>query len=334
MAYSTGTATDASDLLQKLVTWLTTSRGWTADTSVAAGSGWRATLHKGSQYVTLRAAAAAENVSPPFGNAATTARGIYLYGHTSYSAGAGIFAQPGFPVGYLQTYAETCGMQLGVSGYIVSYDFFDDGSDNIVVVAQKAAGVFGYLCFGPSLTKAGTWTGGAYTIGSNAGYYTQHSLAGTPSYDNTSSSCPTCPAALGSSETTGYVRADIDAFTGNWASVCYPSTEGGTLTANTQNWTGKTVLGWAPSSVTPTSINSVPGIQYEYGAYRNQLSSIPMLLPCRLFAVRDSGGCSVLGDLPNVFFSEAVGNGYSARDTVSIGADTYMLFPNFAVKKV
>jgi hypothetical protein len=60
------------------------------------------------------------------------------------------------------------------------------------------------------------------------------------------------------------------------------------------------------------------------------------LLPILLWVLRDGGstGRSLLGDIPNVFSTNAVGNGFSQASDYPLGGDTYKLFPHFAVKKV
>jgi hypothetical protein len=60
------------------------------------------------------------------------------------------------------------------------------------------------------------------------------------------------------------------------------------------------------------------------------------LLPILLWVLRDgtTTGFSLLGDIPNVFQSNGVGNGFSNAEEYLLGSDTYMMFPNFAVQVV
>ena len=53
--YASGAATSPTDLLNLLVTFITT-QGWTIDSNTTDGSGKRVHAHKGSNYINLRAA--------------------------------------------------------------------------------------------------------------------------------------------------------------------------------------------------------------------------------------------------------------------------------------
>src|SRR5262245_16044897 len=128
-AYQTGTATDPIDLLNVLVTWLQ-AQGWTLDSSATDGSGKRAHLHKSSDYVNLRAAVN-EAIWPNLSGSAFY--GIGLYMGTGYSGASGWAAQAGGPIKNGGSDTVGASMRLA-SGAITAYHFFDDGSDNVVVV--------------------------------------------------------------------------------------------------------------------------------------------------------------------------------------------------------
>ena len=64
------------------------------------------------------------------------------------------------------------------------------------------------------------------------------------------------------------------------------------------------------------------------------LSNQATLLPIHLYANRDAGGVSLWATVPSLYCANAVGNGFAAKSVLALGADSYMLFPNFAVKKV
>jgi hypothetical protein len=59
-----------------------------------------------------------------------------------------------------------------------------------------------------------------------------------------------------------------------------------------------------------------------------------MFLPIDLYADRDAGGCSLLGRVPGIYASLAVDNGIPPASILQIATDSYMVFPDFAVKKV
>src|ERR1700738_1969202 len=214
MSYQTGAARTSTDLVQKLVTWLV-GIGWTQDRSAAEGSGWTASLHKSANYVHLRAA---ENES--------SAIWPTMYGVAHY--GVHMFLGTGFTAGQLWN-LQTAGAYLGSTagpvgvgmhlsaGPFSNYYFFADAAgDNIVVVVEKTPGLYVYIGWGLSLVKAGAWTGGPYFFGSASGYYTPYpsAPANYPGFTS-SSDCPFINQdMLGNG--CGFVRADVDTWTGKW----------------------------------------------------------------------------------------------------------------------
>lgn len=73
---------------------------------------------------------------------------------------------------------------------------------------------------------------------------------------------------------------------------------------------------------------------YELDSYLTcAINSQAVLLPIRVYAMKGDGGPCLLATIPSIYRTNAVGNGYLAGDEYTIGSDTYMLFPNFAVKK-
>ena len=178
-SYSTGAATGPIDLLQKLVAWLV-AQGWTSNMSAAEGTGWRAHLSKGSVYVNLRASvgtdAATNTVWANTTYSIATLVGISIYTGTGYSGASAWNAQAGGPIAA----GNAAGAILtAYASAMPSYHFFDDGADNIVVVCEKTTNVYSHMGWGPSLTKAGTWTGGAYFFGT-MGYFNGMANNGYP----------------------------------------------------------------------------------------------------------------------------------------------------------
>jgi hypothetical protein len=331
MSYQTGTATSPVNLLQTIVTWLV-SIGWTQDMSQADGTGsvgWRAHLHKGTNYVNLRAVMN-ESSGIWAGGMYSAGYGICMYLGTGFSSAAAWNAQAGGPIGSGQTYTLGVGFSLP-SGAIQNYYFFGDATgDNIVIVVEKTPSIYQHMGWGLSLVKAGAWTGGPYFFGSLDGYYVFYTGAGPG--NTLSSSCPGCDADYVSCQNC-FIRIDVDTFTGKWIGVS-PNT------GVAQGYTGKL----AASSVMPA---------YSYGArtiaprfsdntgslpswQNNQTSSADSranLLPVHLWAVRDAGQMSLIGWIPNVFCTNGVGNGFSNASEYVLGPTTYKMFPNFAVVK-
>lgn len=329
MSYQHGSATSATDLLQQLVTWLT-GIGWTSDRSAIEGSGWTATLHKSGNYVHLRAAMNETTIW--HSNAGSAHYGLHMYLGTGFSSGQPFNNQTtgsnaidsGFPVGV--------GMVLNAGPFSNYYFFSDSGGDNIVVVVEKTPGVFVHIEWGASINKAGSFTGGAYYGGSSAGYYTSFGSGGSNPGYGSSALCPFVNGdAIGGA--LAFVRADVDSYTGQWIGLAYTSFGAG------QGGTSK--IGDSAVRGSNAMRANFPVYAESSSANQFQLKQTSMadgrtnLLPISIYAQRDgtTTGFSMLGSIPNVFFTNGVGNGFSNADEYVIGSTTYKMFPNFAVVK-
>lgn len=327
-AYSTGTATDPTDLLSKLATFLS-GQGWTIDANATDGAGKRVHAHKGSDYVNLRSAIN-EAVWP--GLSGSAGYGIALYMGTGYSGASGWAAQAGGPVKSGGTDLVGAAMELG-SGAITAYHFFDDGSDNIVVVVERSGGIFTHLGFGRSMTKSGTWTGGPYFFSAKAG--SQLALSTVMGSSGVSAGAPFCmsqPYNISSSSqvgSTGFVRVDVDSFTGKW--VGFSTTD---VTAN-NGYTGK--LGHSGADYNPAQDLvplDLPGMARLVLHLVSAQNAQAVLMPIRLYVQRDSGGWSHIGLAPNLTYCSAVDSGqFAASSLYTVNGKTFMLFPRFAVRK-
>lgn len=331
MAYVNGTATDSTDLLQQLVTFLT-AHGWTSDRSAGEGSGWTASLHLGSNYVHLRAAI---NESGIWTNSA----GGALYG-------VAMFLGTGFTA-FQPWAAQTAGVPVGSSANVVGvtakllagpftnhYFFCDSGGDNVVVVIEKSPGNYAHLGWGSSLLKAGTWTGGAYFFGSTSSYYGAYAFGG-PSVpgDTLTADCPGSDQdSIGAAA--AFVRADVDSFTGQWIAI-FNSTnqdqgyQGKIGTSSVLSRNGTTLLFFPVYSYGFTANEQFQNCQ------TSQQDARANLLPILLWARRDSTttGFSLLGSIPFTYFANGVGRGFAGADEYLLGSDTYKMFPHFAVLK-
>lgn len=327
MAYQTGTATDPNDLLQKLVTFLV-GNGWTQDMSQADGTGWRAHLHRGSVYVNLKSTTGTVNpwafTPNPAPNA--TDAGLHIYLGTGFSGAANWNLQAGGPILNGTSNNTGCSMPLP-TGSITAYHFFTDSTgDNVVVVVEKTTGIFTHLGWGVSVTKAGSWTGGPYFFAAvNAYNFASDSTSG-PGFQNGPTAKAPFVYADTNSAANAYVRADVDAFTGKWlgctGSVSQPS--GGYTGRNfVSEYRGGTAV-----------VSGVPTMEYFVERSFSTMTSSATLAPIRAWALRDAGGYSLLGTVPNIFYSIATDKGFSAGTEITIGPDTYKVFPNFAVRKV
>ena len=331
MQYQTGSATSPVDLLQQVVTWLV-GLGWTQDRSAAEGSGWTASLHKSGNYAHLRAAM--NEATPWLVGSSGNTYALNLYLGTGYNGANAWNNQAGGPIGATSNPVGV-GMRLSAGPFSNCYFFADAAGDNIVVVVQVTPGLYTHLGWGLSLNKAGSWTGGPYFFGSTGGYNTSWTTA-NPNLPGLTMTTD-CPF-VGSDPSTaavGFVRVDVDSFTGKWIAIASPS-----VNAANRGYQGKQGDTSVRGLLNTMEMNFPV---YAYSAYLYQFQNEQVsaqdgranLLPILLLALRDgtSTGFSLLGSVPDIFVSNAVGNGFSSADEYVLGGTTYKVFPNFAVVK-
>lgn len=331
-AYQTGVASDPTDLLNILVTFLN-GQGWTTDSSAVDGTGKRAHLHKGSDYVNMRSHVA-EAIWPNV-QSTPVSTGIGIYMGSGYSGASAWSLQAGAPKANGTTDTVGATMRL-TSGAITAYHFYDDGLDNITVVIERSGGLFAHLGFGRTFTKAGTWTGGQYFYSTHAGIY-GGSTTQQVGDDNTTAGAPFCvaqPYNINTSAMRGYtafVKADVDAFTGKWVGCS------STVTTGTDGYTGKrghSGIEYTNSGALVVSPASIPGFPLLALHLVSSFNAQAPLIPIRAYAERDAGGWSLLGRVPNVFLSMAVEGGLFAASSIqTVNGKNFHVFPHFAVRK-
>lgn len=323
MGYYTGTFTTVTDLLQKVVTHLVAA-GWTQNMSQAEGSGWRAHLKKGSFYVNFRA------LQGETGGGITTGYCLAMNAGEFFNNGTGWYQQAGVPVQSGTSTPVGVAIPFVAAGpYNAPYFVMTDESDNVFVVVERTAGVFGHLGFGPSFTKAGTVTGGWWFVGTVGWTYATSSSSAVEGITTTSA----CPGAyvnyIGTAN--GYIKADVDTFTGSgkWLSI-------GASTTGTYGYTGKRCFTPVKGLNDPDA--QIPGFGTNWQTRQtSDMTGRANRLPIHLWAERDAGaggGVSLIGELPGVRFSNGVGKGYSSGQEVSDGVSAWKMFPNFAIRKV
>lgn len=321
MPYQTGIATDANNLLDKIVAWLQTI-GWTVESS-AVGI---AHVSKNGMFVNLRTTIGAVNPwahSLLSGNPASTVIGLHLYVGSGYISGANWNAQPGGAIGNGASYNVGVSARLH-QGAINSYGFYSDATDNICIVFEGHPGIFSSIGWG-RLNKVGIWTGGEYFYGPIPG----NAFASVDASEAGLGANAYCPAAYGgrNSNSLFFVKADVDSFVGKWLSS-------GTSTTAAQGYTGKNAASSVPgATATPTDIASYVGL-INRATIDATLSTA--LFPVMLWVPRESGGYSLLGDLPEIYCTNACNPPLNIPigSVIQYGADDYTLYPNFAVKRV
>lgn len=327
-AYSTSTASSPSDLLGELNTFLA-AQGWTIDLWTSEGSGQKLHAHKGSTYINLRSAMN-EVIFPNVQSAASY--GVGLYGGSGHTGGGTWDEEPGAPIeaGGTDTVGSFCRLD---SGAVTAYHFFDDGSDNIIAVIERAGEIYTHFGFGISLTKAGSWTGGAYTFSALSSKRANQSNlngdmnnhAGAPFAWSHKTGVPTA-TKYGNA---GFVRADVDLFVDKWIGLSGDSTTGA------DGYTGKLAdSGISYPGNGEYGEDEIPNFELLEDRLTSAFNAQTVLLPIRLYAQRDAGGWSLLGTVPRLFMSDGAGKGFNAAQVYIIDGKNYMMFPNFAVRKL
>ncbi len=318
-SYVTGAATSPIDLLQLLVSWLV-AQGWTSDSSVSDSPGWRAHLHKNGLYVNLRAAMSESIWNYNYGGG----YGIGVYLGTGYSGASNWRSQAGGPVFSGSSSVVGAGVCLG-SGAVPHYHFFDDGNDNIVVVVEWTTGVFGYLGWGPSMTKTGYTMDYPYFFGSMASYYnTAYPSSGKYGYDLTG----LAPTTHQIEDQSGFfVRIDSAVWASQWISNVYSSTN------TASGYTGRRIR----SALASTSLGGIESYTPNYVNVKNRSwpNAYPgaMLLPLHAFSEMATARWAPIGYVPTVFATWAWQHGFNVGEIWQVGGLDYMVFPYFAVRK-
>ena len=351
-SYQTGTSSSPTDLLQSLVTWLS-GQGWTVNLSEADGAGWRAHLAKaGSLHINLRAAMD-ENLWPKgtsgYHDLGNGGYGIGLYLGTGWDDLQPWSNQPGGPRRTYDLSTSGCGMNLP-QGSVAAYHFFDDGNDHITVVVERAPNIFCHMGWGPTLQRATLPEDFPYFFASSSTKLntaeTEDVLAGNrhgfdlTAYPPMSHTDEDYSTTTGISQThcTAFVRVDAASWTGRWIGDCKDENEG-------YGWTGRRMRDALNKCLAAQGqMEEDQYVNYQYlwddgtgGPGERTLQSAfggALMLPLHCFMETDPGDrWAPIGYPPTVFWTEAVGNGFSAGDIYQVGGQDYMLFPYFAVLK-
>jgi hypothetical protein len=191
--------------------------------------------------------------------------------------------------------------------------FFSDSLDNVALVLERKSGSFACLGWGPALTKAGAWSDGRYFFGE---FYRENNNQNDNLYPSilTQGNCPFDNTSAGAS---GFVRCDVDSFVGWWLACT-------TQTGNYSGNVGKSCYAGFGTPPTDVPVWSASGYaRLAPGAIAGQAP----LVPVDIYAARDAGGSSLIGSVPNIFLSNAVGSGFAAATDYYLGSCDYLFFP-------
>ena len=201
-----------------------------------------------------------------------------------------------------------CVAPIGVGPYTKVYMFADNSpAEHVHVVIEATAGVFFHLSFG-LLDKFGTYTGGTYFDAS----YWPHTSPASQTYTGHWNK-----AIFDSTTAPGYtagtlpfnVRVDIpaDSLSNNWF-------------AARSDATNKAVSGLNGSQPGPS-----PVLNTAYSRNSATFSGQILLHPIQVVVERDGGLWSSVGEFPNVRVTNI--ERYNPADEITIGSDTWKLFP-------
>ena len=292
MAYSTGTATEVVDLVDKIRAFAL-AQGWTID----EWSTPELHLSNSGYYFTLKGDTGAGTTNNP---------GPHLrgYGCTSYDSGSDWANQPGKS-------AEVHANKM--PGSFAAYHLFapNSGTKYVHCVIEISSGIYKHFGFG-GLATFGSVTGGGAYMYSQAYHYE------VPGYQNqpfsTYHSVPfDCLAVSGSSPT--QVRADIDAKSPGW--FTFDADQGGQ------------VRGFGP--VRAGEAGAFGLSNYQHMAYQlnlrtpNTFNELTPLIPMPVFVERASSLWSPVGYVQDMRYVNM--ESIVAGDTLTIGSESWMVFP-------
>lgn len=291
MAYQTATATDASDLLDKLRLFLL-ANGWTVDNWADFGAVTRKTLtvHKGAFFATFRSQTDGSTTT------ADPAPYVSVIGHSGYTSGTLVQESPAFRCNAL-------------SGPFVAYDFFEGQSKDgpyIHVVVETASGVFKHFGTG-ILNREGVYTSGQYVYAQSYDYGISGSTHNASLADYNTHAVPF--DSRGGAQW-GCVRADADGVSPAWH--VGRASSGGYLLAG---------FSLGPSA---SASNSAP-IGGPSRATPSSLTGRTALWPLWCLIPRPSGFYSPAGypaDMRHIRLDN-----YNPRDILTLGADQWRVFP-------
>lgn len=311
MAYQTGTATSTEDFVNTLQTFAV-AQGWMLDI-FSAGNSWMA-MNNGSVYIQVRwdtngrlgifQSLGFVNTSTAPGNHTNDAGLCNVDASTPYNSTISSSTNSRF-------------LDLP-NGPITSYHFFtDDTTKYIYAVIQVSPGVYYHMGMG-TIDKLGTWTGGEFVYG-DEGTDTSPpvNVSGTAftSYSSTTSSSVTqfsmhiegLPGQNGS---------------GKWMLGLATNNTVGDNPAGNDRSGNPRMTGWVAHI---SSGFNVALSRFRYGLTNGLLPLMPMEVWYKYTISLNQNRCYLIGYMPDVYVINMAL--FNAEDEVTIGSDTYIIFP-------
>ena len=309
MAFDSGTFINPNDGLDKIRLFLI-AQGWAQESWTTESGNQRLHMSKGGVYLNAKASNAGANIWQACAFP-TTSIGFSL--GTAFNAANAWYDQTGVVRNISNQGIGAC-LPLP-AGAVTSYElFYDPAYESLVIYVQATTGVWRWAGFGAELVKAGAWTGGPWVASCADFNYANFNPNGAPGHGSTFAQVYPFGANRDNYSAAGpliYLRADVDTFTGKWLS-CGPNDITGKAG-------GTNIAGGVACS------SNVPALTGLLERSCNAMNSLSVLLPVQVFAVRDAGGKSLLGSLPNIYASNV--SGLAVGAPYVLGASSYYPFP-------
>lgn len=302
MAFETGTASDRNDLLSKLKTFAE-NNGWTTDLDTISSDG-RLSIHINNVYIHFDTTSENRAFPTNWGLSDETDNIIVAAQSSSYNSGNAVNYY-GHPDSLVTNFVDSNRAELRRLDTSFGYQFFSGGAgdpDYIYMVVEGKADQYTHLMFG-DIDKAGSYTGGEFMLNTKWQWWSQVSQGYLSSQHN---------SFLGSGITTS------STFFVDESTTIHPD-RSVLLDIQTFSIANIVSIGLATRSfnahIIPTGQIGPSGI--------TPLFSIPVMIS--LQDALSSDDYLYLGEIPNMKLCSLAGR--SARDEVTIGADTWVLYP-------
>ena len=315
MAYQTGVALGAVDLLDKLRLFAE-ANGWTTNRWASVGSGYQLCLQKGSAYFNLRAFV---NEAVLINGGSFSSRyGIGINGSDGYASGNAWDVQPGYPLRTSTSGGNQAHAYLPMVtnfGPFPAYHMFAPDSKTIYMELEITTGVFQRLGFGSlDLFNSMSPGGGRFFYATGGSSYVTNSTTGSSwlggDVDNGSYSLEEVPfraadylGSSGSRLSGSFLRSTFDSFD-SWCQSYYSTQYAETAQVCQGGGCHDKVI---------------------RDANPNPLNGVGVLLPNVVSVNRGNEFLNPVGVVPGMRYMDMTN--YLPGDEFTLGTDTWKVFP-------
>lgn len=313
MAYETGTAGSAPDLLDKFAAFAA-AQGWTINRNIVAGTGRELCIAKGAAYFNFRAYQNETMIVN--GSSGSGKYGVSLNGSDGYATGNAWDRQPGYPLrGSVSGGDQGHAMMplVTTTGPFPAYHFFAPDTKSLYCELEATAGVFlRFGCGSLDLLNPAAPGGGRFFYATGG----KHVTNGTAYYDWLGNDMDNSGYAL---ELVPFRSADVMATSNGMQGSMVRAAFG-----SFDNWAGS---GISPSTGYQGMVCQGGGchdkVLRDYSP--SPLNGIGLLLP-NIVSLNIGGEfLSPIGVVPGIRYMDM--SYYLPGDEFTLGADTWKVFP-------